>query len=383
MKSLLISAVYFPPQVGGISRIMECLALALGRDRLCCLTGAGDGPSAVGPRGARVYRSPAAFSQRSKFIKGMSFGRAIGAILLRERPRAVLLGTVDDGRYGLLLRRWFRIPYVVYAHGNEICRILSVPGEHQLQIRVLAEAARVVAVSRFTAELVLRTGVPADRIEVVYPGCDIDAFVPQPADPELRRKLLGSRAGTPVILTTGNLVARKGHDMVIRALTQVRQAAPDVTYLIVGDGPHRSELERLAGELGVRDHVVFAGRASDAELPAIYALADVFIMASRERREENDVEGFGLVYLEASACGKPVIGGRSGGVPEAIIHGVTGLLVDPEDPKDIARAITRTLTEPDLSGALGDAGADRVRREFTWPHAADRMHRILMHVVIG
>lgn len=383
MKSLLISGVYFPPQVGGISRIMERFAIALGRERLCCLTGAAGGPARMGAQGAKVYRSPILFSDRSRLIRAVAWARTLGTILLAERPRAVLLGTVDEGHYGLWLRRWVGLPYIVYAHGNEICRILSAPERHGNALRVLAKAARVAAISRFTAGLVERCGVPADRIEIVYPACDVEVFRPRPVDPNLQTKLLGGRAGGRVILTIGNLVARKGHDMVIRALPDVRRAVPDVTYLIVGDGPYRAELERLAEALGVRDHVVFAGRADDAELASIYALADVFVMASRERREENDVEGFGLVYLEAAGCGKPAIGGRSGGVPEAIQEGITGLLVDPEDPKDIARAITRTLTEPGLSSALGTAGAARVRREFTWSHVADRMQRVLTSVVKG
>lgn len=383
MKALLISGVYFPPQVGGISRIMERFALTLGRKRLCCLTGAAGGPARIGKQGAKVYRSPTLFSDRSKLVRGMAWARTLGAILLFERPRAVLLGTVDDGHYGLWLRRRVGLPYVVWTHGNEISRILSAPERHDYALRVLAQAARVVAISRFTAGLVERCGVSADRIEVVYPACDVDVFLPRPVPPNLQTKLLGGRAGGRVLLTIGNLVARKGHDMVIKALPEVRRTVPDVTYLIVGDGPYRGELERLAVELGVRDHVVFAGRADDAELASIYALADVFIMASRERREENDVEGFGLVYLEAAACGKPVIGGRSGGVPEAIQEGVTGLLVDPEDPMDIARAITRTLSEPGLSAALGAAGAARVRREFTWSQFADRMQRVLTTVVKG
>lgn len=380
MKVLLISEVYFPPQVGGISRIMERLALVLGRERLCCLTGVLAGPGDTAAGGARVYRWPTLFSHRSRILRRLAWGCMLGLILLRERPGAGLLGTVNDGRYGLWLRRWCGLPYVVFVHGNEISRILSAPADHGLELRTLAQADRVVAVSRFTAGLVERAGVPADRIEVVYPGCDVDVYVPQPANPELRRKLLGRRGENRVILTTGNLVARKGHDIVIRALARVREVVPDVTYLIVGDGPYRADLEQLAQSRGVQDHVVFAGQASDAELPAIYALADVFIMASRERREADDVEGFGLVYLEAGACGKAVIGGRSGGIPEAIVERVTGLLVDPEDPDDVARALIRCLTEPGFSAALGKAGADRARREFTWPQYADRIQRVLAGV---
>jgi phosphatidylinositol alpha-1,6-mannosyltransferase len=379
MKSLLISAVYFPPQVGGISRIMEYLARAMGRERLCCLTGVPAGPVPI-DLGSRVYRSPTTFSDFSTPIRASAWARVLGTIMIRERPRAVLVGTVDDALYGRWFRRWLGLPYVVYTHGNEILAILGEEGSRadgSIAGGFLRGASRVVAVSRFTAGLCEQAGVDPSRIDVVNPGCDLDRFSPGHADPALRRRLLGDRPHDRVIVTTGNLVARKGHDMVIRALPRVREIVPDLTYLIVGDGPHRGELETLSTAVGVRDRVVFAGRAADADLARVYALADVFVMASRERREDRDVEGFGLVYLEASACGKPIIGGRSGGVPEAVVDGVTGLLVDPSDPGDIARALISVLTDPAYAARLGAGGRARVVREFTWARAADRMHAVL------
>jgi phosphatidyl-myo-inositol dimannoside synthase len=383
MKTLLVSGTYFPPQVGGISRVMERLAAALGRERVCCLTGVAGAARMLDEGGVKVYRSSTIFSDRGKAARGLAWGASLASILWQERPKAVLLGTVDDGLYGRWLERWLGLPYVVYAHGNEICRILSAPDGPSVNREVLRAAARVIAVSRFTAELVERAGVPRHRIDIVYSGCDLHLFTPRPPDPELRARLLGDRSGGQVILTTGNLVARKGHDMVLRALPGVQAAGPMVTYLIVGDGPERLNLERLAAALGVRDRVVFAGRVSDADLPAIYALADVFVMASRERPEENDVEGFGLVYLEAGACGRAVIGGRSGGVPEAVIDGVTGLLVDPSDPADIASALTRVLTEPGLADSLGAQGAVRTVREFAWSRCADQVDGVLTAVAAG
>jgi phosphatidylinositol alpha-1,6-mannosyltransferase len=305
----------------------------------------------------------------------------VSEIMIRERPRAVLLGTVSDGPYGRWLRRWLGLPYVVYTHGNEVLGILTEerPGAPEsFEGQALRGASRVVAVSRFTAGLVQQAGVDPARIEVVNPGCDLTRFAPKPADASLRQRILGARHRHRVILTTGNLVARKGHDVVIRALARLQVDVPDVVYLIVGDGPHRGELERLAGLLGVRDRVVFAGRVPDAELPAFYILGDVFVMVSRERREESDVEGFGLVYLEAGACGKAVVGGRSGGIPEAIADGVTGLLVDPSDPDDVARALAGILNEDGLAARLGAAGRARVEREFTWAHAAHRIEAVLM-----
>jgi phosphatidylinositol alpha-1,6-mannosyltransferase len=152
---------------------------------------------------------------------------------------------------------------------------------------------------------------------------------------------------------------------------------PEVTYLIVGEGPYRPQLEALAAELNVQDHVVFAGRQADADLAEVYALSDLFVMASREQLEAKDVEGFGIVYLEAAACEKPVVGGRSGGVPEAVVDGVTGLLVDPLNVDELGEAMRRLLTDSDLATRLGQQGKLRATTEFTWEQAAEQIQAII------
>jgi phosphatidylinositol alpha-1,6-mannosyltransferase len=198
---------------------------------------------------------------------------------------------------------------------------------------------------------------------------------------DLRQKLLGDRYKDQIILSVGNLVPRKGHDMVIQALPKLRQSVPDVTYLIVGQGSYRIQLENLALSLGVRDRVIFGGCVSTQDLPDIYALSDVFVMPSREQLEACDVEGFGLVFLEASACAKPVVGGRSGGIPDAISDGVTGLLVNPHDPEDIANALGQLLTNNDLAIRLGQQGRSWVIKYFDWAGIADRVQGILQSVL--
>jgi phosphatidylinositol alpha-1,6-mannosyltransferase len=185
------------------------------------------------------------------------------------------------------------------------------------------------------------------------------------------------------VLTVGNLVERKGHDMVIQALAQVIRQVPGTTYLVVGDGPYRDHLDRLARAAGVRDRVVFAGRVDADRLPDIYALCDVFVMPSRIRPTERDVEGFGLVFLEANACGKPVIGGRTGGIPEAIVDGKTGFLVEPESVPDIAGRLATVLTDPELAAEMGRQGRSRVQTGFSWVDAAARVQELVIGMVEG
>jgi len=375
MKSLLISGAYYPPQVGGLSQFMSKLATTMGRERVCCLTGVSqNGRVSTREDGPRVYRFPTAFS-KSRYVRAVGRGAAITQIMVQERPQVTMLGSIDEGQIALTLRNWLKLPFIVFAAGNEILDVIEEKWPKPML--ALQTADRVVAISRYTASFVERAGVDPSRIEIVYPGYDTNRFRPLEDRLELRQKLLGERYRDQVILTVGNLVARKGHDTTIRSLPKLLQLVPDVTYLIVGDGPYRSQLETLATELGVRNRVIFAGRLADEDLAQLYALCDVFVMPSRAQLDEKDVEGFGIVFLEANACAKPVIGGRSGGVPEAIVDGVTGLLVDPNDSGELADAIARLLTDREFAHRLGQQGRERAVNEFSWRRAADSVQGIL------
>ncbi len=379
VKSLLVSSTYFPPQVGGISAMMAALYEELGPDRVCCLTGVPASPRVEDIRGGRLYRRPAAFAP-PRTRKAVAWALAITELMVREKPRAAQIATVDDAYLGVWLQRWLRLPFLVYAHGNEILDLLG--GTSPRERTYLQAADRIVAVSRFTADLVEQAGVDRHRVHVIHPGCDAERFRPRAVDPVLRDRLLGARAGDRVVLTVGNLVERKGHDMVIRALARVLRQIPDVTYLVVGDGPHRDHLDRLAHATGVRDRVVFAGRVDAEALPDIYALSDVFVMPSRVRPAESDVEGFGLVFLEANACGKPVIGGRSGGIPDAIVDGKTGFLVEPESVPDIADRLALVLADRDLGAEMGREARTRVKAHFSWAGAAAQVQEVIRAMVV-
>jgi len=379
IKSLLFSPIYFPPQIGGISKFMEAVAVELGPEEVCCLTG---GPLPAGDRlhelSVRVYRRPGA-CRGPRFVRSAMLGMALLEIILRERPQIVQLAAAHDGHVGLFLRWCLGIPFVVYAHGNEI---LAAQKAARPKMRlVLRSAARVIAVSQYTARLVEQLGVKSTRIEVIHPGCEVEFFRPLQPSLILRQQLLGITTNEKIIVTVGNLVARKGQDMVIRALPRVLHAFPNTRYLVVGEGPYRPELERLAAEVGVREQVVFTGRIPNELLPEVYALSDVFVMPSREQREASDVEGFGIVFLEASACGKPVVASRSGGIEDAVVEGVTGFLIDPLSPGEIAQALIRILSDADLAANLGKQGRERVVREFSWRRVADQIRRVLAEVV--
>jgi phosphatidyl-myo-inositol dimannoside synthase len=171
---------------------------------------------------------------------------------------------------------------------------------------------------------------------------------------------------------------RKGHDMVIKALPSIAQKVPAVKYLIVGTGEEQATLYKTAQDMGVLERVVFAGQVPASELAAYYAACDVFVMPNRQIGP--DIEGFGIVFVEASAAGKPVIGGESGGTGDAILHGVTGLRVDGTNVEAIATAVTTLLTEPGLAKAMGRQGQCRVATEFSWEMVVERTRMVAAQV---
>lgn len=252
---------------------------------------------------------------------------------------------------GVVARRGVRL--CVYVHGLELVEARGTP-EADVLAEVLGAAHVVIANSGRVAELAVASGAASARVHVVAPAIDPARITPDGGD----LRAAWGVAQRPVILTLGRLVARKGQDVVLRALPAIRRVVPDVAYVIAGRGPDRSRLEALVAELELSGSVVFAGFVSEADLGAAYRSADVYAMVARETGD--DVEGFGITYLEANAAGRPVVGGRSGGVVDAVVHGETGLLVTPEDPAEVADALIGLLTDAAGRRRLGAAGRARV-----------------------
>ncbi len=361
--------------------MMEQIAIALGPENVCCLTGVKSNPKKFHDLSAiKVYRRPGAFHGH-KYSQAVHLFFSLMEISLKERPRIMHLSTCYEGYLGLLAHRWLNIPFVIYAHGNEILAALDSKWEKpRLAMR---KAMCVLANSRYTASLVEKAGVKPEAINIIPLGCDTKKFRPQEPNPMFREMVLGYRGKNRIILSVGNLVERKGHDMVIKAMPLILKQMPDTTYLVVGDGPYKKQLELLVSSLGIEEYVVFTGRVSDEELPDFYSLCDVFAMPSRERLDSHDVEGFGIVFLEAGASGKAVVGGRSGGVEDAIIDGSTGLLVDPFDIDNIGQTLIELLKNDQLRIRLGKQGLARVQNEFTWEIVGKNVQKILERATLN
>jgi phosphatidyl-myo-inositol dimannoside synthase len=265
---------------------------------------------------------------------------------------------------------------VATTHGHEVWWA-GTPGTRALLRRIGQTNDVVTYLGEYTRSRIARalSAEAGRRMVQLPPGVDEKAFHPGVDGAEVRRQhRLGDR---PVVLCVGRLVDRKGQDMLIRSLPLIHRRVPDAALLIVGDGPRRAGLDRLTAELGLRDSVVFAGRPPWGTLPPYFAAADVFCMPCRTRKRGADVEGLGIVYLEASATGLPVVAGDSGGAPDAVQEGRTGYVVDGRSADRIADRVATLLLDKALASELGDAGRRWVEQEWRWDDLALRLQQLL------
>jgi phosphatidyl-myo-inositol dimannoside synthase len=261
------------------------------------------------------------------------------------------------------------------THGHEVGWSM-LPVARSVLRRIGDDSDVVTFVSRYTRARFASAFGPEAALEHLPPGVDIDRFRPDPASrAELRaRYRLGQR---PTVVCLSRLVPRKGQDMLIRALPAIRQRVDGAALVIAGGGPYLATLRRLAERFRVSEHVTFTGGIPAAELPAYHAMADVFAMPCRTRGAGLDVEGLGIVFLEASASGVPVIAGCSGGAPETVRHNKTGLLVDGRSVNLIVDAVTELLADPDRAATMGAAGRDWVTAQWQWDTLAGRLSELM------
>lgn len=368
----LLIATPFPPARGGIQNCLFGLYANLPEHQFRVLS-----PYQPGCRDFDVAQGRLAI-RRIPRMPGVRGARSVELFL--EAMRSVACDRVGhihcgialpDGRIGYLLKKMTGRHYLVFAYGMEL---YGSPAYESLIRRVLRGAETVVAISRFTRSRLLEFGLDCARIELIRPGVDTDFYVGAQRDNHMRSKL--GIQGRKVILSVGRQVERKGSDIVIRSLPDILKIVPEAHYVIASDGEYLPRLRDLTRELSLERYVTFAESPADSEMPSLYAVCDVFAMISRTL-PDNNCEGFGIVFLEAGACERPVIGGDSGGIPDAVVSGETGFLVDPMDVGAVGRTIVRLLTDDELARRLGEAGRRRVLHEFTIQAQAARLSRVI------
>jgi phosphatidylinositol alpha-1,6-mannosyltransferase len=303
--------------------------------------------------------------------------RRAARLLERDGCDTVLFGAAAP--LGLLapsLRRAGARRLVAITHGHEAGWAV-LPGARGLLRRIGDSVDTVTYLGEYTRVRLARALSPAAaaRMTRLAPGVDSGAFRPGAGGAAVRERL--GLTGRPVVVCVSRLVPRKGQDTLIRAWPQVRAAVPDAALLLVGGGPYAGRLQRLAGRLGLAGSVILAGAVPWPELPSYYDAGDVFAMPCRTRRHGLDVEGLGIVYLEASATGLPVIGGDSGNAPDAIRDGETGYVVAGNSPAGVAERLVYLLTDPVGARAMGEKGMAWVDQEWRWDLVARRLQEIL------
>lgn len=373
MARTLVVTNDFPPRPGGIQQFVHGLLVRQPRDSVVVYAPAWKGAGAFdADQPFEVVRHPTSLMlpeprvrrraqeiARSHGCESVLFGAAAPLGLL-----APSLASAGVGRS------------VGLTHGHE-AGWTQWPGSRGLIKRVGARLDVLTYLGEYTrSRIAAAVGTEAAaRMVRLTPGVDSDVFTPDADGQAVRQRYgLGDR---PVIVCVSRLMPRKGQDVLIRALPRVLRRVPDAALLLVGGGPYRGDLDKLVREHGVERDVVFTGSVPWPELPAHYAAGDVFAMPCRTRNRGLDVEGLGIVYLEASAAGLPVIAGNSGGAPDAVREGITGHVVEGEDVDVVATRLIERLSDPQGSQAMGQRGREWVQQEWSWGRQAERLTDLL------
>jgi len=380
MKPALLITLEYPPQVGGIAVYLSKLVdhLPVGRVQVMAPARKGTHDIDMGSS-APIYRRRLVWERfRPSWLPAWFW---TGWLCRKEgNPSAIVVShLLPMGEVAYWMKLVRRIPYVVIAHGMDAALALSSGRRKRRNAqRIMRAADLVVANSEFTARLTETFGVPKDKIVIIRPcpGFPLYKNVPGAQAEEVRQRY--ALDGRLTVVSVGRLVDRKGFDVCLKALASLKAQGTDLRYLVIGDGPARKKLEGLAAELGLSEAVVFAGAVPDDDLAAIYTASDIFVMTPKSAAA--DVEGFGIVYLEAGLFSKPVIGSKTGGVPEAVLHEKTGLLVEPDSVDQLAAAIKRLADDAGLRASLGQAGRRRVLEEFNWQKQAAIFSAALEHI---
>lgn len=363
---ILVVTAHFPPTAGGVATFTEQFVRRLPSERVVVL--APDVPGAAEFDAAAPF--PVYRHQRS-LVGDLGLSRRVaGLVRDHDLTFAWITAAAPLAAVAPALRRAGISRIVASSHGQELAWA-RLPVTRS----AFAAAMRSVDVLTYLGD-VTRGGLAkaiGSRAELVHlpGGVDADVYRPEIGRDLIRdRHQLGAR---PVVVSVSRLVTRKGHDRLIEAWHEVLRAVPDAALLVVGDGSARRRLERRAAQRGHQDSIVFAGTVPPAELPAHLAAGDVFALPIRDRWGGLETEGLGLAVLEASAVGLPVVVGRSGGTPSAVLDGTTGHLVNGKDTDQIARAVIGLLTDRARAGAMGAAGRDWVKRAWSWDTLAGRL----------
>ncbi|MFI1716511.1 glycosyltransferase family 4 protein [Streptomyces litmocidini] len=380
MHKTLIVTNDFPPRPGGIQAFLHNMALRLDPDRIVVYASTWK-RSREGIEATAAFDAEQPFTvvrDRTTMLLPTPRVTARATALLREHGcESVWFGAAAPlGLMAPALRRAGARRLVATTHGHE-AGWAQLPAARQLLRRIGEGTDTITYLGEYTRSRIADALPPAaaGRMVQLPPGVDEKTFHPGSGGDEVRARL--GLSDRPVVVCVSRLVPRKGQDTLIRAMPAILRRAPDAVLLIVGGGPYEKDLHRLAAETGVAGSVRFTGAVPWSELPAHYGAGDVFAMPCRTRRGGLDVEGLGIVYLEASATGLPVVAGDSGGAPDAVLDGETGWVVRGESAEETADRVATLLLDPELRARMGERGRAWVEERWRWDLLAERLRELL------
>jgi phosphatidylinositol alpha-1,6-mannosyltransferase len=371
MTRTLVVTNDFPPRAGGIQAFVHGLAVRQPAGSLVVYAPAWSGAEAFDAQQPfEVVRHPT-----SLMLPVPAVARRAAELVRSHGCDTAWFGAAAPlGLLAPALRRAGVQRVVAQTHGHEV-GWAQLPAARQMLRRIARGADVVTYLGEYTRRRLAAAVDGLTDLQRLPPGVDTDVFHPDVDGTEVRARLgLGNR---PVVVCVSRLVPRKGQDVLIRALPEIRRRVPGAALLLVSGGPDAPRLQRLAVQTGVADDVVFTGSVDWADLPRYYAAGDVFAMPCRTRRRGLDVEGLGIVYLEASATGLPVVGGDSGGAPDAVREGETGHVVNGRSVAEVADRVATLLADRELAAKMGKAGRAWVEDEWRWDTLAARMGQLL------
>ena len=292
--------------------------------------------------------------------------------ILKENPETIFIVTTWGmaKAFNYLKKRYPKSKMIVVAHGLEITRLKSLR-ELKTMTKVVSSSDLVLSVSKFTRDEIINRldRIDTNHVKFLPNGVDTNRFFPSKVDDAFLQKY-NIPVGSDIILTLARIIKRKAHDDVIKAMPDILTEFPKAHYVIAG--PHRKKdsylhyLKQLTKELSVKNHVTFIDFIPEEDLKKIYSASKVYVMASRTLHETGDSEGFGITFLEANACGCPVIGSYEGGIPDAVENEINGLLVPSDSPNDISKSIKKLFSNEDYRKNIAKMGMARVSEKFTW-----------------
>ncbi|NDE71275.1 MAG: glycosyltransferase family 1 protein [Actinobacteria bacterium] len=373
MPSILLFTNDFGPRAGGIETFIIGLLERLPRGEVIVLT-SNQGDTDTYDRQWLDDYGVVVIRDRTRIL--LPTPRVIRSAIkiIRERGiRTVWFGAAAPLAFSA---RWLKKSgaqrFVAMSHGHEVWWSKIPPFSWAMR-EIGKQVDQITYLGEYTGK-VIGTKVPASKLVRIAPGIDVQHFRPRSGSEMRARHGVGTR---PAIVSVGRLVHRKGQDRLVEALPVIKKEIPDALLIFIGEGPHREELDKLAKKHGLVNDILFIGRIDYRELPSYIAMGDIFAMPCRNRLGGLEVEGLGIVYLEASACGLPVIAGNSGGAPDAVRHGQTGFVVDGENVDEIAARAIELLQDQQLRERLGSQGREWISEEWNWDIWSKKFNELL------